>query len=164
MARNALAASISLIAVAVAVLSAAQARAATSTAAFAVSVTVQASCQITATALGFSTYVGALDEASSTLTLTCTDTTSYSVGLSAGSTPGAAVGTRQMVNGTARLAYGLFSDAGRSINWGNTPGTDAVAGTGNGSAQVLTVYGRVAAGQLVKPGTYSDTVIATVTY
>ena len=164
MARNFLAASISLIAVAASALSGAQVRAATSTAAFAVSVTVQSSCQITATALGFASYNGALDVASSTLTLRCTGTTSYNVGLSAGSTPGAAVTSRQMANGTARLAYALYSDAGRTVNWGDTVGTDTVAGTGNGSAQTLTVYGRIAAGLLVKPGAYSDTIIATVTY
>jgi spore coat protein U-like protein len=167
-ARKALVARIRLMAAVVLVvtsgMAAVPARAATSTAAFAVTVTVQASCQITATALGFTTYTGALDVATSAVTLICTDTTTYNVGLSAGSTPGATVGTRQMASGPSRLAYALYSDAGRTVNWGNTVGTDTVAGTGNGNSQVLTVYGRVAAGQLVKPGTYSDTVIATVTY
>ncbi len=153
-----------MIAIAVSALSGLQAGAATSTAAFSVSVTVQSSCHITATALGFGSYAGALDVASSILTLTCTDTTSYSVGLSAGATPGATVTNRQLASGTARLGYALYSNAGRTVNWGDTVGTDTVAGTGNGSAQVLTVYGRIAAGQLVRPGTYSDTIIATVTY
>jgi spore coat protein U-like protein len=149
-ARNSLAATAGLFVIAASALWGAQVGAATSTAAFAVSVTVQSSCQITASALGFGTYAGALDIASSILTLTCTDTTTYNVGL--------------LANGTARLAYALYSNAGRTVNWGDTVGADTVAGTGNGSAQVLTVYGRIAAGQLVKPGTYSDTIIATVTY
>jgi spore coat protein U-like protein len=58
----------------------------------------------------------------------------------------------------------MFHDAARSSRWGNTYNLDGVAGTGSGSAQTLNVYGRVAAGQLVTPGTYTDTVIATITY
>ena len=164
MARNARAGTLSLIAFGVLALSGTQARAITSTAAFAISVTVQSSCQVSTSALSFGTYTGALGLASATLTLTCTDSTSYNVGLSAGSTTGAAVGKRQMASGTGRLAYALFSDSGRSVNWGETVGTDTVAGRGCGLAQALTLYGRVAAGQLVQPGIYSDTIIATVTY
>jgi spore coat protein U-like protein len=51
-----------------------------------------------------------------------------------------------------------------STNWGNTVGTDTVAGTGNGAAQALTVYGQIAAGLYVTPGSYTDTITATVTY
>lgn len=50
-----------------------------------------------------------------------------------------------------------------TINWGNTAGT-MVGGTGNGSAQTLTVYGEVPAGQAVTPGAYVDTITATITY
>jgi spore coat protein U-like protein len=39
-----------------------------------------------------------------------------------------------------------------------------VSGTGTGLTQTLTVYGRVAPQTTPKPGTYSDTIIATVTY
>jgi spore coat protein U-like protein len=64
----------------------------------------------------------------------------------------------------AVLSYALFSDAARTVNWGQTISTDTVAGTGNGSAQALTVYGDVAAAQFLAPGAYTDTITATVTY
>ena len=143
------------------------AQAATASATLTVSVLVPASCQITATPLAFGIYTGAVDMDPSTLSITCSNTTAYTVSLNAGlgTSPAATVTTRHM-NGPAAggLAYQLHRDAGRTQNWGQTIGTDTVAGTGNGNAQVLTVYGQIAAGQLVPPGTYSDTIVATVTY
>ena len=65
---------------------------------------------------------------------------------------------------SALLGYKLFRDSGRTLNWGNTVGTDTVSGTGNGIAQLLTVYGQVPAGQFPRPGNYADTITATITY
>ena len=141
--------------------------AATATASSTISATVQATCLISATSLGFGTYTGVLLETTSTISITCTNTTPYTIGLNAGLgvTPTATVTTRHMTGpAAANLNYGLYSDAGRANNWGLTPGTDTVAGTGNGAAQPLTLYGRVAAAQFVAPGAYTDTVTATVTY
>jgi spore coat protein U-like protein len=42
--------------------------------------------------------------------------------------------------------------------------SDAVAATGNGSAQSFTVYGRVPPQAAPAPGNYSDTITVTVTY
>ncbi|MDI1238536.1 MAG: spore coat protein U domain-containing protein [Polaromonas sp.] len=141
--------------------------AATAPSNIAVSATVQATCTTTATSLAFGTYTGAQADATATITVTCTNTTAYSVGLDAGlgTTPAATVTTRHM-NGPAAagLAYTLKSVSQTGSNWGNTPPTDTVAGTGSGSGQPITVYGRVAAGQLVTPGAYADTITATVTY
>jgi spore coat protein U-like protein len=39
-----------------------------------------------------------------------------------------------------------------------------VAGARNGAVQALTVYGQTPAGQYLAPGSYTDTVIATITY
>jgi spore coat protein U-like protein len=58
----------------------------------------------------------------------------------------------------------LYSNAGRTTVWGNTVGTDTVAGTGTGATQSLTVYGRVPVQSTPGAGTYTDTVITTVTY
>ncbi|WP_217590069.1 spore coat U domain-containing protein [Burkholderia sp. GbtcB21] len=138
--------------------------AATTTGTMAVTAPVDATCQISATPLTFGAYAGTQTDATSTLTITCSNTTPYNVGLDAGLTPGATVTSRAMSITGASLPYSLFQDAGRTTNWGNTVGTDTVAGTGSGSAQTLTVYGRVAAGQFVAPGAYTDTITATVTY
>jgi spore coat protein U-like protein len=69
-----------------------------------------------------------------------------------------------MVNGAALLGYSLYRDSGLTQNWGVTIGTDTASGTGNGAAQPITVYGQVPAGQYVTPGSYADTITATVTY
>jgi spore coat protein U-like protein len=132
---------------------------------FAVTATVQSTCLVSATAMAFGTYTGALATSTSTVSVTCSNTTTYNVGLNAGAATGATVTTRMMTGpASADLNYGLFQDAGHTVNWGQTLGTDTVTGTGNGSAQAITVYGQVAAGQYVAPGSYTDTIQATVTY
>jgi spore coat protein U-like protein len=139
--------------------------AATTTTTFAVTATVQATCIVSATPMAFGTYTGLLASTTSTVSVTCTNTTPYNVGLNAGLASGATVTTRKMTGpGSALLGYDLFSDSARTVNWGQTIGTDTVTGTGNGSAQALTVYGQVAAGQYLAPGAYTDTITATVTY
>ena len=141
------------------------AHAATATSTIAVTATVQATCLNTATALSFGTYTGTQADATAVVTVTCTNSTPYTVGLNAGTAVAATVTTRKMTGGAGVfLAYGLFTDAARTLNWGSTVATDTVAGVGNGAAQPITVYGRVPAAQYVAPGVYSDTIIATVTY
>ena len=139
--------------------------AATVTTSFAVSATVAPICSASATSLGFGTYTGLVVSASSTVSVTCTNTTAYTVSLSAGLATGATVTTRKMTGpASALLAYALFRDAGHTLNWGVTAGTDTVAGTGNGSAQPITVYGQIPTAQYVAPGVYADTITVTVTY
>jgi spore coat protein U-like protein len=139
--------------------------AATTTTTMAISATVQATCLITAAPLGFGTYTGVALAGASTLSVTCTNTTPYNIGLSAGLATGATVTTRKMTLAAGALAYSLFSDAARNVNWGNTVGTDTPAvGPGNGGAQVINIYGSIAAAQFVAPGLYTDTITATITY
>jgi len=137
----------------------------TATTTFTVSATIQATCLVSATSLSFGTYAGAVANATSQVNVTCTNTTAYNVGLDAGTASGATTSTRKMAgpNG-ALLNYALYSDSNRSTNWGNTVGTDTVTGTGNGSAQSITVYGQIPAAQYLAPGSYQDTITATVTY
>jgi len=133
----------------------------------AVSATLAASCTVTATAMAFGSYSNTALTSTATVTPTCTNTTPYNVGLDVGTATGATVSTRGMfVSGTPGvvLNYGLYSDAGFTVVWGPTVGTNTVAGTGTGAAQSITVYGQVLAGQLVAPGAYTDTITATVTY
>ncbi len=147
-----------------AILCAAPAEAATSTTTMSVTATVQATCTVSATTLAFGTYTGVQLDGSSTLTTNCTNTTPYTLALNVGTGTGATVATRKMTAGAQTLNYSLYQDSGRATVWGQTTGTDTVAGTGNGSAQPLTVYGRIPANQLPTPGSYADTITATVTY
>lgn len=134
---------------------------------FQVTLTITAACAInSASALNFGSsgmLVANIDQ-SSTISVQCTNSTPYTVGLDPGVGTGASVTSRKMTNGVGTVAYSLYSDAGRSMNWGQTPGTDTVAGTGNGAAQTLTVYGRVPPQTTPAPATYSDTITVTLTY
>jgi spore coat protein U-like protein len=138
---------------------------ATATTTFAVTATVQATCQISATPLAFGTYSGTQIDTTSTITATCTNSTAYTIGLNAGLGIGALTNNRLMTGPAAAvLVYSSFRDSSRTLNWGIVQAVDTLAGTGNGSAQTITVYGRLGAGQLVAPGSYSDTLTATITF
>ncbi len=121
-------------------------------------------CTITASTLNFPVYTGVLSRATTTIAVSCSTSIAYTIALSPGLAPNATVSTRQMTAGSNVVNYALFSDSAYSQNWGQTVGTDTVAGTGTGTAASATVYGQIAAGQYVAPGTYSDTVTATVSY
>lgn len=148
------------------------AQATTATNTFTVSTNVTASCSVSGSNLVFTDVdplanASAATDGTSTVTVTCANTTPYDVGLSAGSATGASVSARKMTHTdtTSTLDYALYSDAARTTNWGETVATDTVAGIGTGSTQDLTVYGRIASGQqTAKVGSYSDTVTVTVTY
>ena len=127
--------------------------------------TIVAACTVSATNLNFGTYTGAVTNLTSTVTASCTNSTAYNIGFNAGTSVGATVTTRKMTGpGGLTLAYSLFRNSTHTLNWSNTIGTSTLAGTGNGSAQVLTVYGRIPAGTVPNPGAFSDTIIATLTY
>ncbi|MGH8082441.1 MAG: Csu type fimbrial protein [Lysobacter sp.] len=94
--------------------------------------------------------------------LVCTGRTAWQIGLNNGLNASGTI--RRMRNaGGQFVPYELYRNSGRSQRWGNTLGTDTQAGTGTGTAQSQTVYGRVAP-QVANVGSYTDTVTVTVTY
>jgi spore coat protein U domain-containing protein, fimbrial subunit CupE1/2/3/6 len=141
--------------------------AATATTTFTVSATIAATCIInSASNLNFGS-VGVLSanvDQTSTISVQCTNTTGYNIGLDAGTGTGASVATRKLTNGAVTINYTLYSDPSHSTVWGNTVSTDTVAATGNGAAQSYTVYGRIPAQTTPAPNAYSDTITVTVTY
>ncbi len=139
--------------------------AATVTTTFQVTANVVSTCAISATAAAFGPYTGVVADTTSIVTVTCSNTTTYNIGLNAGLGTGATVTARSMTGpSSAPLNYGLFQDAAHSTNWGDTIGTDTVTGTGDGLAQTVTIFGQVSAGQFVEPGAYLDTITATITF
>ncbi len=143
-----------------------EAEALTATGSFGVQVAIAATCVVTsATTLDFGTQgvLSANVDQTSVINITCTNTTPYNIGLDKGLN-GSSVLTRQMKAGAAVVNYSMYSDSGRTTNWGNTVGTDTVAATGNGSAQAFTVYGRIPPQTSPAAGTYTDTITVTVTY
>ncbi|WP_077033794.1 spore coat U domain-containing protein [Pelomonas sp. KK5] len=139
---------------------------------FQVVASVVASCTISGTTLNFSSSIDPLGttapiDATSTLTLTCSNTTPYTVALSAGSNAGGGsnFAARTMKSGSRTLAYQLYKDAGRVTVWGDgTAGSSTVTGTGTGGAQTLNIYGRLLSLANAVPGTYTDTVAVSISY
>ncbi len=147
------------------------------TGSFNVTASVARSCNITGTSdVAFGAYDPAdanfsspLD-ASGSVTVRCTKNTTYDIALGQGANAASgstcAAPLRRMASGTERLAYGLFSDAGRTTAWGCDASNDVTRTetVGPSSPDTVTVYGRIPAGQDVADGSYSDTVTVTVSF
>ncbi len=143
-----------------------KAGAATATTTFLVVANVLVTCTISATELNFGDYTGLRINAQSEILVRCTNTAQWNIGLNQGTCTGATVTTRCMTGPAPFLLnYSLSSDAAGTVNWGNTVGTDTVAGTGTGTSQVVSVFGTLPAGQSTAgPGGYADTITATITF
>jgi len=147
-------------------------QAATSNNTFQVQATVASVCYVSGTTLNFGASLDPINgsvpvDASSSLSVQCTNTTAWSVALDAGANAGGSTNfsSRAVKNGSQTLAYQLYTNAGRTTVWGDgSGGSSAVTGTGTGSTQSLTVYGRLPSLAGAIPGTYSDTVTVTITY
>ena len=116
-------------------------------------------CEITAgNALAFGDYnpvTGTAVDGSTTISGTCSNgMDGTGVGLAS---------TGIMSGGGANdLTYGLFQEAGRTTDWGDSE-LERQSVAADGTAQVMTVYGRINAGQTTAPiGSYAETVTATV--
>jgi spore coat protein U-like protein len=108
--------------------------------------------------------------ANGTVNVTCTAGDAYSISADAGSNGShAAAGfTRAMSYTTGGgspttyyLSYELYTDGALSTVW-NTSNT--LSGTGTGSTQAITFYGKVGAGQAVPAASYADTVNLSITF
>ena len=145
--------------------------AATSTATMTVSSTVATACTLSTSNLEFGTYdpTGADVDGTATITSTCTSGGGAVITLSQGSNPDLessdTTPRRQMADGTNRLKYHLYGNTDRSGVFGNTEATGQNV-TGTGSAVTTTVYGRIEKieNATTPPGTYSDSVLVTLTY
>lgn len=144
------------------------AAAATTTASFPISATISSTCSLSATGIAFGEVgtAGATTlqtDSSGSITVTCTTGGAYSIALDDGLHNVAA--QRNAQSGGNTLAYDLYKDSARGTVW--TSAAAPVTGTGNAAAQVITVYGRIAAGLpfAASNGTpYADTVLVTLTY
>lgn len=141
------------------------AHSATGSTTFAVTATVVGTCVVLASPLSFGNYAMAQIDAATSVGVTCTNGTTYTISLGAGTGVGANVATRKLTGPSGQtLDYSLYQDVPRTTLWGQTIGTDAVAGTGSGTAQTLTVYGRIPGAQGAGAGAYADTITVTLTY
>jgi spore coat protein U-like protein len=126
---------------------------------------VQPTCAISTSPLTFGTYQpSTARDASGTVSVNCTNTAPYQVSL--GSGQNASAGVRRMAGPASDfVGYSLYSNSARTTAWGDGSAIGAkVSGTGSGTSQNLTVYGRIPANQYARPGSYSDSVFVTVEY
>lgn len=144
------------------------AQAATKTASFNVSATVAKNCIISAGNLNFGVFDGATDiDTTSTITVNCTNNAAFNVGLSPGQYGTFAGRKMRNIANNEELVYNLYTTAGRTIVWNDT--TDRVGGTGGGMTvdRLLTVFGSLRGSDNIgalEAGSFSDTIIATITY
>ncbi|MYN11085.1 Csu type fimbrial protein [Pseudoduganella aquatica] len=138
------------------------------TATFDVTMRIIADCTVSANALDFGQNQGVLAATvtgTTTLGVTCTSTTPYNVGLSAGNGTGSSGTVRYMSGQTAgntgTVQFMLYQTAGATI-WGEDQGVNTKGGTGNGTLQTHTVYGSIPAQTTPAPDTYKSTITATV--
>ena len=126
-------------------------------------------CSISTTAVSFGVYnvfSATPTDSTGTITFKCTGnasniTVTLSKGTSTTFTP------RTLTSGSNTLNYNLFTDAARSTIWGDTTsGTSRYvnASPANNQNIVVTVYGRITAGQDVSAGSYSDSITATINF
>ena len=139
----------------------------TQTATIGVSATISGTCSISATALAFGSLVttSSNTDVNATVTVNCSNTLPYTVGIDDGAFAGA-VGThpRQMNSGGSRLGYQVYTDAGHTTIFDNVGGTNIVSLNGTGLAAPFTVFGRLPIQATPAFGAYTDTLTVTVSY
>jgi len=135
---------------------------------FTVSATVIENCTVSADDLAFGNYDPIVANAASgagdipdsaDLTVICTDGSEVSITLDDGDNYS---GGRRMTDGTDFLSYELYKEVGHSTVFGGSGGT-AVAHSGTGASQTVTVFGNLPGGQNVPVGSYSDIIDVTIT-
>lgn len=121
-------------------------------------------CSVSATDLAFGTIdpliSGATDSASE-ITVTCPSSTSYSITLSAGN---GTYAERELHSGTHALPYNIYTDAARTIVWGDGTGGVAVDGTADSDGNTHTAYGRVPHDPAAVPASYADSIVVTISF
>ncbi|WP_174627542.1 Csu type fimbrial protein [Candidatus Methylobacter favarea] len=131
--------------------------------------TASALCSVDSTGLAFGSFNPLTDstvDSTATLTLTCDESVSYTIALSPGGS--GTYNPRRMASGSNTLDYNLYADAGYSQIWGDGAGGSVTVAGGPAplGAREHTVYGRIplASQRGARVGSYSDSIIVTITY
>jgi len=102
-------------------------------------------------------------DAQGTLSIQCSSSLPYTVSLNGGNS-GATDPTQRKRASRRERDLRPVSGPARSLPWGSTIGTNTTSGTAAVSRRRRPSHGRIAAQTTPKPGTYTDSVIATVGY
>jgi spore coat protein U-like protein len=103
-------------------------------------------------------------DATGSIFVVCTSGAPYTIALDGGLTAATDPTQRKMSQGAEQITYGLYQNSGRTLPWGDSSAGYAASGSGSGLSQTLTVYGRAPAQNTPSAGTYSDTVVVTLSY
>ncbi|MBL1353098.1 MAG: spore coat protein U domain-containing protein [Zetaproteobacteria bacterium] len=115
------------------------------------------SCSVSSIPLNFGIYWGNAPLNSQTrITTKCTIPTTTRVQMNKGLNSVNFI-TRKMAAGQNTINYNLYTNAAHSRVWG-----DGTSGTFTLTGNLLTVYASIPTGQVVKAGTYNDTVVVTI--
>ena len=114
-------------------------------------------------------FAGGATTSNGTLDFHCTGvgsgTVEATVDLSKGSSP--TYTPRTMLNGLTAMNYNLYVDSFGLVIWGDGTGGSfpyGPFGVANNQTVTLTIYGQIPAGQDLPPGSYSDTITASVNF
>jgi spore coat protein U-like protein len=131
-------------------------------------------CTVSTSGVAFGTYnaIGNQNaDTIGTIAVTCNgnvgDQANYQIALSTGS---GSYTARLMPGPSDNMQYNLYKDAARSVVWGDGTGgtsvvTDSYILDSTSVVKYYSVYGRVPAAQnQLNAGSYSDTVVVTLTY
>ena len=135
--------------------------------AFSVAATVVNNCNISATNVSFAA-AGVLSSAlnaTGSITAQCTNGDAYRIALNGGASGNVAARQMARSGGGGTVNYQLYVDSAHTSAWGDgTSGTAMAPGTGTGNQRALNVYGVVPAQTSPVPGSYSDTITATISF
>ncbi len=130
-----------------------------------------ASCSVSTTSVAFGTYdVFSSSPADTTgsVSFTCNGAASIEIRLDKGVGSGANFSRRRLTGPASdTLNYNLYLDASRSTIWGDGTGSTSKYTNANppiNTPVVVTIYGRISAGQDVSTGAYTDSVTVTINF
>ena len=144
--------------------------AATATGTMSVTATVASTCIVGTSTLAFGSTTSAAIlsdniDVTGAVTVNCTTGSVYTIALGIGVGAGATFPIRNMTSGENLLNYTVYTEAAHTNLWGDgTTGSETVEGTGNGSAQTISAYGRIFSGQNAPAASYTDTISVSVSY
>lgn len=131
-------------------------------------------CTVATSPVAFGAYTtGATSptDATGTVTVTCTAVLSIAVNytIRLGTGGSGSFAPRRMSSALGTLPYNLYSNASRTIVWGDGSGGTGTVSDGYALGLLVvvrnySVYGRIPAQQNVAPGVYADTLFVTVDY
>lgn len=128
-----------------------------------------ASCTISVSSMNFGSYnvfSGSDLDSTATITYNC-NPQARPISITLGKGQSSTYSPRTMNQGSERLNYNFYLDAGRTSVWGDGTGGTGIysqANPPNNQDVNVTIYGRVPASQDIAAGSYSDTVSATINF